>query len=136
MEGKSGDRSGSPYPNQSTAESAGLPPYLLRTYSLGLRLVFSGRTPADSGYLRFEHQGRPFAAKMLQGIPGVIGVLMIDQDGKLLYKNGRFDTSPQELGAGIAVNLSAITIVGKLLNQEMSTVLTEFNKLKIYQIQF
>jgi len=71
----------------------------------------------------------------LHGIPGIISVLMIDQDGKLLYKNGRFDISPHELGAGIAVNLSAIKIAGNLLKQEMNTVLAEFNKMKIYQIQ-
>jgi len=72
---------------------------------------------------------------MLQGIPGVISVLLINQDGKLIYKNGRFDTSPEELAAGMAVNLAVITIVGKSLSQEMNTVLAEFNKMKIYQIQ-
>ncbi|MFX0133304.1 MAG: roadblock/LC7 domain-containing protein [Candidatus Hodarchaeota archaeon] len=73
--------------------------------------------------------------RMLQGIPGIICVLMIDQDGNLFYKNGRFDVLPNELGAAIAVNLSVIKMAGKLLKQEMNTVLTEFNKMKIYQIQ-
>jgi len=73
--------------------------------------------------------------RLLQGIPGIISVLMIDHDGNLVYKNGRFDVSPNELGARIAVNLSAIKVAGQLFEQDMNTVLTEFNKMKIYQIQ-
>lgn len=70
----------------------------------------------------------------LQSIPGVIGVLVIDQDGKLFYQNGRFDVSPKELGAAVAVGTSAIKITGELLKQETNSVLTEYNKMKIYQM--
>jgi predicted regulator of Ras-like GTPase activity (Roadblock/LC7/MglB family) len=73
--------------------------------------------------------------RLLQGIPGIISLLMIDHDGNIVYKNGRFDVSPNELGARIAVNLSAIKAAGQLFKQDMNTVLTEFNKMKIYQIQ-
>lgn len=72
---------------------------------------------------------------MLQGIPGIICMFLIDHDGKLLYQNGRFDISPDELGAQIAVNLSAIRHAGNLLQQELSTVLVEYNKMKIYHIK-
>lgn len=83
----------------------------------------------------FKDKFKSILDQKLQSIPGIIGILMIDEDGNLIYQNGRFDVSPRELGAKIAVSRSAIKIAGELLNQEVVNVLTEYSTMKIYQVQ-
>lgn len=72
---------------------------------------------------------------VLAGIPGVIGIIIINQDGIPIYFNGRFDISINKLSAYLAVCSATLKQAGKLLKQEINTILTEYHKLKIYQIK-
>ncbi len=72
---------------------------------------------------------------VLKGIPGVIGMIIINQDGIPIYFNGRFDINLHKLSGYLAVCGATFKQVGKLFSQEVNTILTEYKKLKIYQIK-
>jgi predicted regulator of Ras-like GTPase activity (Roadblock/LC7/MglB family) len=71
---------------------------------------------------------------ILRKIPGVIGVVLTDADGTPVYANGRFDCPLLEFCAWCAVSHQGCVAVGKPLNQTLSSIIIEFNKLKIYHV--
>ncbi|MBD3288337.1 hypothetical protein GF337_05995 [candidate division KSB1 bacterium] len=72
---------------------------------------------------------------LFRGLPGVIGVVLFNNDGKPVYVNGRIDISVYEFGAKAAVCYAAAEHAGNLLDRELYAILTEFNNLKIFQIK-
>ncbi|MBN2091153.1 roadblock/LC7 domain-containing protein [candidate division KSB1 bacterium] len=71
---------------------------------------------------------------ILQNAPGVIGAVLIDLDGIPISISGRFDLPAEELGALLAACYSSYAQVGADLGQELSTVMTEYKSLKLYQM--
>ena len=71
---------------------------------------------------------------ILQNAPGVIGAILIDVDGIPISLSGRFDLPAEELGALLAACFSSYAQVGADLGQELSTVMTEYKSLKLYQM--
>lgn len=77
---------------------------------------------------------RDILDEILQNAPGVIGAVLIDIDGIPISLSGRFDLPAEELGALLAACYSSYAQVGADLGQELSTVMTEYKSLKLYQI--
>lgn len=71
---------------------------------------------------------------LLTNIPGVVGAILIDSDGIPISLSGRFDLPPDELGALLAACFGSYAQLGNDLGQELSTIITEYNNLKLYQI--
>lgn len=71
---------------------------------------------------------------ILQNAPGVIGSILIDVDGIPICISGRFELPAEELGALLAACFTSYAQVGADLGQELSTVMTEYKNLKLYQI--
>ena len=71
---------------------------------------------------------------VLANVPGVIGVILIDIDGIPISISGRFDLPPEELGAFLAACFSTYVQLGADLGQDLSTIITEYNNLKLYQL--
>ena len=72
---------------------------------------------------------------ILNDVPGIIGIIIINHDGIPIYFNGRFDISLNKLSAYLAVCCAILDQAGKLFQQEIYTILTEYDKLKLYQIK-
>ena len=72
---------------------------------------------------------------IFNGLPGVIGIVLFNNDGKPIYVNGRIDMPVQDFGAKVAVCFAAAEKAGQLFDTELYAILTEFNNLKIYQIK-
>ena len=72
---------------------------------------------------------------VLNGVPGVIGMIIINQDGIPIYFNGRFDVPLNKLSGYLAVCCETLKQAGELLGQEINTILTEYNNLKLYQVK-
>ncbi|MBN1348048.1 roadblock/LC7 domain-containing protein [candidate division KSB1 bacterium] len=72
--------------------------------------------------------------EVLQNAPGVIGAILIDVDGIPICISGRFELPAEELGALLAACFTSYAQVGADLGQELSTVMTEYKNLKLYQV--
>lgn len=71
---------------------------------------------------------------LLTNVPGVVGAILIDIDGIPISLSGRFDLPPDELGALLAACFGSYAQLGNDLGQELLTIITEYNDLKLYQI--
>ena len=71
---------------------------------------------------------------LLTNVPGVVGAILIDIDGIPISISGRFDLPPDELGALLAACFGSYAQLGNDLGQELSTIITEYNDLKLYHI--
>ena len=71
---------------------------------------------------------------ILANVPGVIGVILIDIDGIPISISGRFDLPPEELGAFLAACFSTYVQLGEDIGQDLATIITEYNNLKLYQL--
>ena len=71
---------------------------------------------------------------LLTNVPGVVGTILLDIDGIPISLSGRFDLPPEELGALLAACFGSYVQLGNDLGQELSTIITEYNDLKLYQI--
>lgn len=71
---------------------------------------------------------------ILQNAPGVFGSILIDRDGIPICISGRFELPAEELGALLAACFTSYAQVGADLGQELSTVMTEYKNLKLYQM--
>ncbi|MBN1348050.1 roadblock/LC7 domain-containing protein [candidate division KSB1 bacterium] len=72
----------------------------------------------------------------LNNIPGIIGVMLMDLDGKPIYINGRIDMAVSELGAVSAACYAGAKEIGEYLAQSSDsiTILAEYDSFKIYHI--
>ena len=71
---------------------------------------------------------------LLANIPGVVGAILIDIDGIPISLSGRFELPPDELGALLAACFGSYVQLGNDLGQELTTIITEYNDLKLYHI--
>jgi len=71
---------------------------------------------------------------ILTNVPGVVGAILIDIDGIPMAISGRFELPPEELGAFLAACFSTYVQLGGDLGQKLSTIITEYNDLKLYQL--
>lgn len=71
---------------------------------------------------------------LLTNVPGVVGAILLDIDGIPISLSGRFDLPPDELGALLAACFGSYAQLGNDLGQELLTIITEYNDLKLYQI--
>jgi len=72
---------------------------------------------------------------ILKKVPGVIGVVLADMDGTPIYTNGRFDIAPTRLCALSAVCQGCNLEIGKSLGQALSSIMAEFETIKIYHLR-
>lgn len=80
------------------------------------------------------HEIKDVLDDLLTNVPGVVGAILIDIDGIPISVSGRFDLPPDELGALLAACFGSYAQLGNDLGQELSTIITEYNDLKLYQI--
>lgn len=80
------------------------------------------------------HEIKDVLDDLLTNVPGVVGAILIDIDGIPISVSGRFDLPPDELGALLAACFGSYAQLGNDLGQDLSTVITEYNDLKLYQI--
>lgn len=71
---------------------------------------------------------------ILRKVPGVIGVVLADAEGNPVYANGRFDSPLHEFCAACSVSHQALVAVGNLFTSGLSTIIIEFEKMKIYHV--
>ena len=74
--------------------------------------------------------------KFLSGIPGIIGIMIINKDGKPVYINGCYDLHPELFGSKIAICNTILKIIGNVHKQKVNSILTEYDQLRLYQIEF
>lgn len=72
---------------------------------------------------------------IFRGLPGVIGIVLFNRDGKPIYVSGRIDIPLNDFGAKAAVCFAASEQAGQLFDRELYAILTEYNNLKLYQIK-
>lgn len=72
--------------------------------------------------------------KFLKKVPGIIGLILIDLDGMPIYVNGRFDISISKLSATAATCFACAVQIGKKIDQSLTTILAEYESIKIYQL--
>ncbi|MBN2091308.1 hypothetical protein JW964_16980, partial [candidate division KSB1 bacterium] len=71
---------------------------------------------------------------ILKKVPGVIGMLLINQNGEILYTNGRFDILPFKLGIVSAICQGCMAEIGHGFNQMMASMIIEYENLKFYHL--
>ncbi len=70
---------------------------------------------------------------IIQRVPGVVGVLLIDIDGIPIEIVGDFSMNKEDLGAILATCYNSYAQVGTELGQGLESILVEFGNLKLCQ---
>lgn len=70
---------------------------------------------------------------IIQRVPGVVGVILIDIDGIPIEVAGRFDMNQEDLGALLATCYRSYEQVGHDLRQPLKSIIVEYNDLKLCQ---
>lgn len=70
---------------------------------------------------------------IIQRVPGVVGVILIDIDGIPIEVAGRFDMNQEDLGALLATCYRSYEQVGHDLGQPLKSIIVEYNDLKLCQ---
>jgi predicted regulator of Ras-like GTPase activity (Roadblock/LC7/MglB family) len=70
---------------------------------------------------------------IIQRVPGVAGVILIDIDGIPIEIAGRFDMNQEDLGALLATCYRSYETVGRDLGQPLRSIIVEYNDLKLCQ---
>jgi|GEM_PF-1412027 len=70
---------------------------------------------------------------ILNRVPGVIGVILIDIDGIPIEVAGKFDMKAEDLGALLAACYNSYAQVGMELGQSLDSIIVEYGDLKLCQ---
>jgi len=70
---------------------------------------------------------------IIQRVPGVVGVILIDIDGIPVEVAGRFDMNQEDLGALLATCYRSYEQVGHNMGQPLRSIIVEYNDLKLCQ---
>jgi len=70
---------------------------------------------------------------IIQRVPGVVGVILIDIDGIPIEVAGRFDMNQEDLGALLATCYRSYEQVGADMGQPLRAIIVEYNDLKLCQ---
>lgn len=70
---------------------------------------------------------------IIQRVPGVAGVILIDIDGIPVEIAGKFDMNQEDLGALLATCFRSYEQVGRDLGQPLRSIIVEFDDLKLCQ---
>ncbi len=70
---------------------------------------------------------------IIQRVPGVVGVILIDIDGIPVEVAGRFDMNQEDLGALLATCYRSYEQVGHDMGQPLRSIIVEYNDLKLCQ---
>ena len=70
---------------------------------------------------------------IIQRVPGVVGVILIDIDGIPIEVAGRFDMNQEDLGALLATCYRSYEQVGHDMGQPLRSIIVEYNDLKLCQ---
>ena len=70
---------------------------------------------------------------VFNSVPGVIGVILTDNDGIHIEKVGEFQMEPNGLGALLSACCNSYSQVGLEFNQELNTVLVGYKDMKLCQ---
>lgn len=70
---------------------------------------------------------------ILERVPGVIGVILIDIDGIPIEIAGNFEMKPEDLGALLAACYNSYAQVGLELGRNLENIIVEYGDLKLCQ---
>ena len=70
---------------------------------------------------------------ILNRVPGVIGIILIDIDGIPIEVAGKFDMKAEDLGALLAACYNSYAQVGMELGQSLDSIIVEYGDLKLCQ---
>lgn len=70
---------------------------------------------------------------IMERVPGVVGVILIDIDGLPIEIVGHFDMKPEDIGALLAACYNSYAQVGIELGQSMKSIIVEYKDLKLCQ---
>jgi predicted regulator of Ras-like GTPase activity (Roadblock/LC7/MglB family) len=71
---------------------------------------------------------------ILSRVRGSVAVILIDSDGIPIEVSGECSLPPEDLGALLSACYASYLEVGKDLGQEISSIMVEYNNLKLYQM--